>query len=328
MILPNLRHLRAFVAVVDTGSFIAAAEEVHIGQPALSQAVAKLEQQVGVRLIERTSRSVRLTPAGVEFLAEARRVLAAVEQMMARGSDWAGARRGKLELLALPSVAHRLLPALVLEFQRLHPEIEVSLHDHRDPVLRQRLLRGEGDLAIIAHSGDALPGPALPFLLDRMRVLVPAGHPLALQSSVQAAQLADQRMILMRRGAVFRSYADAALNAVVFEQAPVEVDQASTMIGMVEAGMGIAVLPALSCPTNSLTSVVSLPLLKPHVHRTLAFVRPAAREPMPAVLKFAQLALSLLGTAAVQLPVGCDLLHVAERRMRKFFSPTCQHSAS
>lgn len=320
MIYPNLRHLRCFVAVAETGSFVAAAEAVHLGQPALSQAIANLESQLGVRLLERTSRSLRLTSAGEEFLVDTRRVLESVEQMMSRGADWAHARRGRLELLTIPSVAHRLLPTLVQEFQNHHPDVEVNIHDHRDAVLRQRIDRGEGDLAIMSHAGEALVGTALPILRDRLRVLFPAKHRFSKQDAVHAAQLADEKLILLRRGAVFRSFADAALNSVVLHQTPLEVDQTSTLTGMVEAGVGVALLPALSCPTPALRSVSTLPLAKPDVHRLIAFVQPAGREAMPVVQRFVHLSLAVLATQPGLLPEGCELLKQSDARVRKFLS--------
>lgn len=320
MIYPNPRHLRAFVAVVETGSFSAAAEAVHVGQPALSQAVAKLEELVSVRLIERTTRSVRLTPAGEEFLVDARRVLEANERLVRRGSEWAQVRRGRLDLLAIPSVAHRLLPALVREFAKQHGDVTVDVHDHPDPVLKQRLDRGEGDLAIVTHGGDAGGHTGLPFLRDRFRVVITAGHPLVRQDMVEAAQLAGEQLILLRRGTLFRSYMDVALSTLSLRHPPVEVDQPATLNGMVEAGMGIALLPALYCPTPALRSVTTRPLIRPEVSRLIAFTQPTEREPMPAVQAFVRIALGFLATNGAKLPDGCDLLPVSAQRVKKFFS--------
>ena len=333
MIYPNPRHLRAFVALAETGSFSAAAEAVHIGQPALSQAIAKLEEQVGVRLIERTTRSVRFTPAGEEFLVDVRRVLDATEQMMSRGAEWASMRRGRVELLTLPSMAYRLLPALVRDFKKEHGNVEVSVHDHADPVLRLRLQRGEGDLAIITQSEGAGAVSALPFLRDRFRVVVGAKHPFAQQRAVEASQLAGEQLILLRRGALFRSYMDAAISSLTLLQAPIEVDQPGTLTGMVEGGLGISLLPALSCPSPALRSVRSVPLTGPEVFRQIAFALPPGREPMPAVQAFVRSALAFLAAHTSKLPEGCELLPVSSQRMQKFFQarpapPTTAPSSS
>ena len=320
MIYPNPRHLRAFVALAETGSFSAAAEAVHIGQPALSQAIAKLEEQVGVRLIERTTRSVRFTPAGEEFLVDARRVLQATEHMMSRGAEWADVRRGRIELLTVPSMAYRLLPGLVREFAASHDNVAVDLHDHADPALRQRMLRGEGDLAILTQNETAALFATLPFLRDRFRVLVAANHPFARQDSVEASQLAGERLILLRRGALFRSYMDAAIGSLTLSQVPIEVNQPGTLTGMVEGGLGIALLPAMSCPSPALRSVTSRPLARPDVFRMVAFALPPEREPTPAVQAFVRFALGYIADHARVLPEGCEFMPVGAQRLRKFLA--------
>lgn len=317
---PNVRHLRAFIAIAESGSFVGAAEQVHLGQPALSQAIANLEQLVGVRLIERTSRSLQLTPAGNEFLIDARRAIEVMDKMMRTGLDWGQARRGRIELLCLPSMAHRVLPALVQAFQQSHPGVVMNLHDHRDAVLRQMLEREEGDLAIMTQSGDAAVGTMLPFLRDRMRVVMPSNHPLARQAGLTASQLASEPQVLLRRGAVFRSFADTVLGREVLATPPIEVDQLSTLLGMVEGGLGVALLPALSCPSAALSSVVSRPLLRPDVHRIIGFALPPGKEPMPSVQQFVRTALARLSASAELLPEGCDFLKPVESKIARFFS--------
>lgn len=320
MIYPNPRHLRAFTALADTGSFSLAAEAVHLGQPALSQAIAKLEETVGVRLIERTTRSVRLTPAGEEFLVEARRVLGAYGRMMLRGTEWAHLRRGRIELLTVPSMAHRLLPALVREFTATHEGVSIEFHDHPDPVLRQRLDRGEGDLAILSQSGPLATPALLPFLRDRFRVVLPRDHALAAREMIDASQLAGERLILLRRGALFRSYMDAVVSGLPLVQEPIEVDQSATLTGMVEAGLGVSLLPALSCPSPALHSVVSRPLVRPEVSRIMAFALPPDREPMPAVQAFVRSAFDYLAGNVDKLPEGCELLPASAQKIRKFLA--------
>lgn len=321
MIYPNPRHLKSFVALAETGSFSAAAATVHIGQPALSQAIVGLEDLVGVRLIERTTRSVRLTPAGEEFLVDARRVLDANGHLLARSTQWARAHRGRVEVLAIPSVAHRLLPLLVKDFASAYPEVRVQVHDHPDPVLRQRLERGEGDVAIMTLTQDGASQATLPFLRDNFRVLVASGHPLARHKVVNLKHLANESLILLRRGAMLRSYMDVAIGPLKLQRPPVEVDQIGTLVGMVEAGLGVALLPAMGCPSSALRTVVNLPLHPASVHRLIAFVLPAGRECMPVVQSFVSDALSSLGKQRGRLPQGCELLPIGRNKLRAFVEP-------
>ncbi len=325
---PNPRHLRAFVALAEAGSFHRAAERIHIGQPALSQAIAGLEERVGVRLIERTTRSVRLTAAGEEFLVDARRVIEANERLMARGVEWAQLRRGRIELLAIPSIAHRLLPTLVRHFAQAHPGVRVDVRDHPDPVLRERLARGEGDLAILTPTQETVRHPVLPFLRDRFRVLLPAGHPLARRASIDVGQLAEQRLVLLRRGALLRSYMDGALGGLELTEPALEVDQMATLVGMVEAGLGIAMVPALGCPGPALRSVVNRPMRRGSVSRPIAFALPLGTEPTGAVRAFVGSALGSVAGASAGLPPGCERLPVSAARLRRFLAPATAPSAS
>lgn len=318
MIYPNPRHLRAFVAVADHGGFGAAARAVHVGQPALSQAIANLEAQVGVRLIERTTRAVSLTPAGTEFLGDARRVLAENERLMQHGAEWAAARRGSVVLLSIISVAHRLLPGVVRAFAAAHPGVKVEVHDISDVVMRERMARGEGDLAIITQTGTDTGRVVLPFLKDRFRFICQAAHPLARHERIEGGQLAGEQLILLRRGAVLRTYADRVLGRLQLQYPPIEVDQMSTLIGMVEAGLGVSLVPALSCPPLALRTVVSRPLIRPALFRCVAFARAGDRSPMPAVGAFARLALQLIDDGAVALPAGVEVLVSGTAARRQF----------
>lgn len=322
MIYPNPRHLNAFIALAETGSFSAAAQAVHIGQPALSQAIAGLEELVGVRLIERTTRSAGLTPAGEEFLVDARRVLEANERLLERGADWSQARRGRIALGAIPSMAHRLLPMLVRDFSQAYPGVRVDVHDHPDPVLRQRLMRAEGDLAILTAGQDAASHATLPFLRDHFRVLLPAGHQLARQPCIDVKQLVGECLILLRRGALLRSHMDVAIGSLQLLQPPLEVDQMATLVGMVEAGLGVALLPALGCPTPQLRSLVNRPFQQPSVYREIAFALPAGRESMPAVQAFVRFALDSLAAHTSRLPEGCELLPSSPQTIQRFLVGT------
>jgi DNA-binding transcriptional LysR family regulator len=246
-------------------------------------------------------------------------VLQANDRLLARGTQWAQAQRGRIELLAIPSMAHRLLPMLVRDFTRTCPEVRVNVHDHPDPVLRQRLERGEGDLAIMTPAHDGAGRAMLPFLRDHFRVLLVAGHPLARKPQIDVRDLAAEPLILLRRGALLRSYMDVAIGSLQLQHPPLEVDQIGTLVGMVEAGLGVALLPAMGCPTPALRSVVNRPLHQTSVHRLIAFALPSAREPMPAVQAFIRDALKSLTAHRDRLPEGCDLLAISASDLRDFF---------
>lgn len=318
MMYPNPRHLKAFVALVESGSFSAAAAQLHMGQPALSQAIAKLEDIVGVRLLERTTRSVRVTPAGAEFLVDAQRVLRENERLVAHGTEWAQANRGQLTLLTVPSVAHRLLPEIVRRFRERFPNVQISIHDHPDPVLRARMHQGEGDLAVLTQSEARCEVPFLPLLKDDFLVLLPRGHRLASHKAISLAQLAQEHWIVQRQGALLRDYLEPLFEKMPPIREMLEVSQTGTVTGMVEAGLGISVLPGLICPDASHTSVVARPLVRPALSRTMGLVHSGERAPMPAVWAFVDMAARYLQSEECRLPWGVSATPVSDKALRTF----------
>lgn len=319
MIYPNPRHLRAFVVLAECGSFSLAAAQLHIGQPGLSLAIAKLEDIVGVRLLERSTRSVRLTRAGEEFLIDATRVLGELERLISHGTEWAGASRGHLSLLAVPSVAHQLLASIVLEFGSIYPKVQITVHDYVDPILLERMAQGEGDLAVATDPGTREFGPFLPLVRDDFRVVLPAHHPLAAQDAIDVRQLAKERLVLQRRGALLRAHIDPALARIRLAHPPIEVNQTLTLLGMVEAGLGVSLLPGLVAPSPSLKSVVTRPLARPTISRTIGFVRSRERVAMPALQAFVNVALSYVEVNARALPAGVHPVKSVASALDSFF---------
>lgn len=320
MIYPNPRHLRAFVAVATSASFGAAAREVHLGQPALSQAIANLEELVGVALLERTTRAVSLTPAGQDFLEDARRVLAENERLMRRGSDWASARRGTLKVLSILSVAQRLLPVVVHEFSHARESARVEVFDVPDPLLRERLSRREGDLAFISETNIGAAEAVLPFLRDPFYCVFPAAHRFAELASITSRRLAAEQLILPRRGTVLRSYVDGAVSRLELRHPPIEADHLATLVGLVEGGVGVCLIPALSCPPPALRSVLFRPLVHPKIFRRVAFARPRDQAPMPLTGSFVRLTIELLESGRLPLPIGVELIRPSPNAVDDFLS--------
>lgn len=320
MIYPNPRHLRAFVLLAEFGSFSAAAAQMHMGQPALSQAVAKLEEIVGVRLLERSTRNVRLTRAGEEFLKDANRVLGELGLLLTHGTEWAKASRGYLLLLTVPSVAHQILFPIVLEFGAHYPNVQIAVNDYVDPILRERMAQGEGDLALCTDPGTREHGPFLPLVKDEFCVVLPAQHPLAELDSIDMRQLAKEQLVLQRRGALLRSYVDPALARLRLKHQPIEVNQTLTLLGMVEAGLGVSLLPSLVAPSLFLKSIVTRPLSNPMISRTIGFVRSRERVAMPSLQAFVNVALQYVKENAHVLPAGVHPVQNSAPALAGFFS--------
>ncbi|MFI6514032.1 LysR family transcriptional regulator [Spirillospora sp. NPDC050679] len=247
----ELQQMRYVVAVAETGSFTRAAERCLVVQSALSHQVAKLERELGARLFDRTSRSVRLTPAGSAFLPAARQALDAAERARAEVSAATGEIRGRLAVGAIPTLAAVDLPSVLKEYHQRHPHVRISLRTMASEVLIEQVRDGSLDAAFLG----VLPGTAPPgvdhraLVHDRLMVVLWPGHPLAGEPEVELRQLAEETFIDFPAGTVGRAQSDHAFAASgVRREVPFEVSASDLMIRMVRTGLGITLLPAAFTP--------------------------------------------------------------------------------
>lgn len=249
----NLRQLRYFVAVADSLSFTRAAQQLHISQPPLSQQIRALEEDLGVRLLDRTKRRVRLTEPGRLFLDEARKLLAQAESARVTVTQAAAGYGGRLRLGYPVSVAfHRALPRALLEFARIAPGVQLELNEMYTSAQYESLLAGQIDVGFVR----ALPGQSLPRRealhireLDRERMLLalPAAHPLAQRDAVALRELADSPFVAQpgRYGTTLHDALMTLTSRAGFHPAIVqEAQQVTGLLALVSAGIGVALVPA------------------------------------------------------------------------------------
>lgn len=295
----ELRHLRYFLAVADAGGFTAAARRLHLAQPALSQQVRDLEDELGVTLIERGARTRGLTEAGSHFAARARRILleaeAAVEEMAAH----AGARRGCVRFgSALQSLTEGPLSPLLATFHRRHPDVQVAFREAHTAPLLADLAEGQLDLALVHVGADAAAtegrpdagGAALaiePLYREPLVVVVGPRHRLARRSSVRLAELAAEEFVSFGPGSTVRDLvAQAAQHAGFEPRATVSAMNLGTVRALVSAGVGVAVLPrsAVALPGPRLRG---LRLTAPALIRVVALAHNRIRYRSPTTRLFA-----------------------------------------
>lgn len=319
MIYSNLRHLHAFVVVVQLGSMIKAARRLHLGQPALSQAIANLEQLTKVKLLARTTRSLTLTPAGEVFYRDAMTVLEHNQRMFTNIGQWADARQGSVCIMSIPSVAQCLLPRVVREFGERHPQVTIDVYDLPDPLLAPRFLEGKGDIGIQTLGYQHSDARTLPVLRDPMRWLAPRHHPLAERARIRPQDIAGDTLILLRSGSVFREMVEPVLRQHPPRQRLIEVDQLSTLISMVSGGMGVSLIPALCCPPQPDAALVHRPWQDGKLARTVVLTRPAGQVLMPAHQRFVETLLQQL-ERDLALPEGVKWMAPAAEACRQFLN--------
>lgn len=238
-------QLRAFVHLADLKSFTRAAAASHLSQPAFSALIRTLEAEVRIRLFDRSTRHVSLTVEGREFLDGARRVLAEMEAALANVRDRVELRRGRVALALLPSLAAGWLPDVLASFHTDFPDIELDVLDALSENCIDSVRSGRADIAIAATRVDTSELRAEPFQTDEFFLVARRGHPLLDRANVKPKDLLPFDFIHLSRDSSVRQCLEAA-TAPTKMRTLIEVDQLATVMGMVRAGLGISVVPALT----------------------------------------------------------------------------------
>ncbi|MFS8136670.1 MAG: DNA-binding transcriptional regulator OxyR [Thermomonas sp.] len=264
----NLRDLRYLVALADLRHFGKAADACFVSQPTLSTQIKKLEEELGVTLIERAPRKVMLTAAGQDVVARARRIVADVDQMKEAARRSRDPESGSLRLGVFPTLGPYLLPHVLPKLQVRFPNLELLLVEEKSDVLLARLREGKLDAALLAlpvHD-DQLHAE---FLFEEPFVLAaPAQHPLASRRSLSMDDLTEHTLLLLEDGHCLRDQAlDVCRLSGANEKAGFRATSLETLRQMVAAGIGVTLLPALS---------VHAPVVQPANIRLVNF-----REPVP-----------------------------------------------
>jgi LysR family transcriptional regulator, hydrogen peroxide-inducible genes activator len=243
----EMHQLRYFVAVARSGHFSRAADECRVAQPSLSQQILKLEDEVGERLFERTRRRAILTPAGTLFLPHAQSILESAERGRQEIRDMGGQVRGKIVLGALPTIAPYFLPEIIRLFREKYPGAELILHEQITEQLLRNLEENEIDLAIIS---DAPTNPNVQveqLFSEELLLCLPVDHTLVHQKSVVAADLRQEKFILMHDSHCLGAQAQQFCQAKGFNPGiSCRSAQIGTVLAMVKAGLGISLIPEMA----------------------------------------------------------------------------------
>ena len=268
----STRQLRAFLALAEQRNFTRAASLSHLSQPAFSALIRTLEESLGLRLFDRSTRHVELTVEGREFEISARRVLAEFEGALAGVHDQAARRRGRVSIALLPSLAAGWLPQVLAGFRAEFPGIEIQVADVLSEACIERVRGGQADFALAATRVETPELRADLFCSDDFHLVCRADHPLASLANVRPKDVAAFPFIHMSRTSSVRQYLDSVTHPLQL-QAVMEVDQLATVMGMVRAGLGISVVPWLTLFHFQSPDVVTRPLSWAGLTRHIYLVR-------------------------------------------------------
>ncbi|WP_300708120.1 LysR family transcriptional regulator [Limnohabitans sp.] len=278
------RDLDIFLVLAETGSFRRTAAQVHLSQSAVSGVVARLEESLGTRLFDRTTRSVHLTAAGQVFVEQAKLLNAQTHEAVQRVLHITQIQSGKVSLAALPSLAATVVPRVMARYAEQHPDIALQLHDTLSGPAFDLVRAGTVDFALTAANPDYADLDYTPLSADGFVLLIPLNHRLAKgKTPLNWLQVAELTHISMPLPASVRQYANAAFieHRIAF-QPRYEVEHIATIHAMVKAGLGVAALPELAAAFVQQDGVVSRRLTGPDIQRPLGVVTRRHRSLSPA----------------------------------------------
>jgi LysR family hydrogen peroxide-inducible transcriptional activator len=303
----TLTELKYLIAVADEKHFGRAAEISFVSQPSLSAAIKNIEQELGVRVFERSKRGVDLTEVGAEIVAQARRTLEEAARIKAVAKRGKG--RYRLRLGVIHTIAPYLLPKLVVALRKIAPEMSLDIEENMTANLDRLLRSGELDAAILALPYEAPGIEVEPIYDEEFLVVVPQGHPFARRRALPAAELDAGELLLLPVGHCLR---DQVLGACTeFSQPPPAGrlgNSLETLRSMVASGLGVTVLPKTALTERYATPLVkAVPFAEPRPKRRVAVAwrrretgqgeRPKAVRKLIEAVTAADLPVELLGGA-------------------------------
>lgn len=296
----NLRDLRYLVAVADLRHFGKAAEACYVSQPTLSTQIKKLEEFLGVQLIERNNKQVMLTPVGAEVVERARRVLHQVDDLIELCRASRDPLSGEIRLGFIPTIAPYLLPYLVPVLRERLPRLKPYLYEDQTARLVERLRRGEVDAALMAVPVDAPDLRYVELFAEPFLLALPVDHPLTAKERVTLDDLKEHRLLLLDEGHCLRDQALDICNMVgVRHEDEFRATSLETLRQMVASGAGITFLPELAAHANAANPNAAAIVLRrfesPQPRRQMALYwrKGSAREA----------AVEAIGQLIVELPV-------------------------
>jgi DNA-binding transcriptional LysR family regulator len=241
----EIRQLRAFVAIAESGTFTAGAQRVHVTQAAISMQIRQLENEIGAKVFVRAPRHVILTEAGEHLLRRARQILREHDAARDEIAELAGAERGRLRIgSASAMVLTDQLPAILKELRKQHPRAEIAVTSGTSEALVDQILAGELDIAFVSLPVDARGIQTERLSEDQLVAIASPRHKLARQKTISAYTLAGERLILGERGGNTRRLIDQFFaQAGVMLKVAMELSRQAAIRRMVEEDMGVGIVP-------------------------------------------------------------------------------------
>lgn len=297
------RAVKAFLLVAESRSFTHAAGALGVTQPSLSALIQDLEETLGLKLFERSTRNVGLTVAGDEFLQRIQRPLADVEEAYRSALDLSAARRGTVIVAALPSAAFGLVPIALASLREVHPALQARVIEAHNDELLEMLRTNQVECAIGAMTEAAPDLHFEPLLTDGYYAVFPHGHALEALPTIRWEQLLPHDLVLLARGSNAREQFDRGLHAGYIGSETAEpvtprydVTHIITAASMARHGLGVALLPRLALPELNLNGLIARPIFAHNARRDIGLMHRRDRVLGPATRYFIEQLRNVVGT--------------------------------
>lgn len=278
----TLRQLRTFVAVAQHGSFSQAGQAIGLSQSAVSHSIKELEAEMGVRLLDRTTREVLLSEAGQQLATRLERLLEELNTTLLDVRSYGEQRSGTVRVAASQTPSAHLMPQCLASSQLRYPDIRVILHDRVQQWVLQSVRNAEVDFGIVIGPLQDADFDSEEILQEPFLLLCHQDDALAQVPQAQWSMLAGRAMVLQDYASGSRLLVDAALQRLVLNvQVVQEIGHPATLYPMVEAGIGISILPALALPLPS-GRKLTVRRLYPEINRSLMLIKRKNRSLTPA----------------------------------------------
>lgn len=271
----NLRELEYLVAVDEERHFNRAAQRCFVSQPTLSGQLKKLEEELGVLLVERNTRQVSMTDVGKLVAQQARKVLTEVKAIKEITQSFDDVMAGELQVGLIPTVAPYLLPVIIPELRQNFPNLTLWLHEYQTAVLLEKLKNAELDLLILALPVETNEFSEIDLFEEAFWLAVPRHDLLAKKKNIQLMDLLEQEMLLLEEGHCLRGQAlDVCFSAGASESNSFRATSLETLRHMVAEGVGMTLLPELSVPKKKIASdpVHYIPFSDPKPSRRIGMI--------------------------------------------------------
>ncbi|RYF25419.1 MAG: LysR family transcriptional regulator [Comamonadaceae bacterium] len=277
----TLRQLQVFQSVAATRNFSRTGEQIGLTQPAVSRCIGELEAQLGLKLLDRTTRDVDLTEPGRSLAARLTRVLEDLDSALLDVRGMATDPRGRVRVASSPTLSANLMPACISRCLKVLPAVQLTLLDRHQSAVLASVRSGEVDFGVVIDPGDRDLLECETILTDPFCLACPPHHPLARKRRVRWSDLNGESLVLLdhdsgSRRLIDRALADHGVQCTVAQ----EVGHTTTIFRMLDAGLGISVIPTLALPPEGVPRLAVRPLT-PRTDREIVLVRRRNRALAP-----------------------------------------------